>query len=236
MDDAPLTQRFGAIIFDKDGTLLDFSSSWDPALMRAICAAAPDDQAQREAIAQVLGFDLEAQSSRIDAPFVHMPNTELEELLTPLTDGRQLLDTCAMQVINSVTAVPAATEVLHALRAANIPAVVATNDDEAAARAQLDALGWMAEPPLFAGIFGCDSGHGAKPQPGMLLAAAAAAGVEPSRCAMVGDSAGDLKAARSAGFAAAILVGGRETVGQHAHLADVWIEELGGLLKKYPCE
>ena len=114
------------------------------------------------------------------------PNSELEKLLAPLTDGRRLLDSCASWLMSSITAVPAATEVLH-------------------------ALGWQqADPPLFAGVFGCDSGHGAKPQPGMLLAAAAATGVEPSRCAMVGDAAGDLTAARSAGFAAAILVGRRE--------------------------
>lgn len=226
-----VAERFDAIIFDKDGTLLDFNASWDPALSHAIHEAAPEDQAKRETIAEVLGFDLTTQATMINAPFVHKPNSEIVALLAPLTDGRKLLDSCAARLLSTVTAVPAATEVLHALRAAGIRAAVATNDDEAAARAQLAALGWLTEPPLFAGIFGCDSGHGAKPQPGMLLAAAAAAGVEPSKCAMIGDAASDLQAARSAGFAAAILVGGRETVGQHAHLADFWVEELGGLLR-----
>ena len=38
-------------------------------------------------------------------------------------------------------------------------------------------------------------------------------------------------AAKRAGFAAAILVGDAGTVGQHAHLADYWIKDLGGLLR-----
>ena len=45
---------------------------------------------------------------------------------------------------------------------------------------------------LVGAVFGCDSGHGAKPQPEMLLAAAGALGVAPGRCAMVGDAAGDM--------------------------------------------
>lgn len=44
-----------------------------------------------------------------------------------------------------------------------------------------------------------------KPAPGMLLAAAAALGVEPSRCAMVGDIGADVGAARAAGMRAVLV-------------------------------
>ena len=63
------------------------------------------------------------------------------------------------------------------------------------------------------------------------MAAAAALGVDPARCAMVGDSATDLLAGRRAGFAASLLVGPAEAVAQHEALADHWMRNLGELLE-----
>ena len=100
---------------------------------------------------------------------------------------------------------------LRTLRANSIPVAVATNDDEQPARNALRALGWLdADRPLVQAVFGCDSGFGGKPEPGMLHAAADALGVPAESCAYVGDAAGDMVASRRAGFAAAILVGGAE--------------------------
>lgn len=232
-----LASRFDAIVFDKDGTLLDFSKTWDAAIAQAIEASAPDDRAKQDAIASTLGFDLEERTCLVDAPVVHRSNTELAAMLAPLTDGERLIERCGTFVLEHVTAVPSADDLLRALRDFNIAAAVATNDDEVSARAQLTALGWWppeerdgARPALVQAVLACDSGHGSKPEPGMLLAAAAALGVRPERCAMVGDAAGDLTAARSAGFGAAILVGAPSHVKQHARLADYWIEDVGELL------
>ncbi|MEI9901487.1 MAG: HAD-IA family hydrolase [Hyphomicrobium sp.] len=49
-------------------------------------------------------------------------------------------------------------------------------------------------------LAGCDSGHGAKPEPGMGLAFAAAMGVEPGACAIIGDAIHDLEMGRRAGY------------------------------------
>ena len=228
---AALAARFDAIVFDKDGTLLDFGATWHGALFDAITEVAHNDMAQQTAIASALGFDMEARTTIPDAPFVHQSNDELALLLSPITDGRALINCCAANVIKHVTAVPRGRAVLEALSASGIPAAVATNDEEGCARQQLEALRWLGEAPLLSAILGCDSGHGAKPAPGMLLAAAAALNVPPSRCAMIGDAAGDMHAARRAGFAACILVGPPETVGQHAPLSDFWITDLGELLE-----
>ena len=65
----------------------------------------------------------------------------------------------------------------------------------------------------------------------MLLASATALNVEPARCAMIGDSAGDLRAAKRAGFGAAILVGPPEVVAKHADLADFWVDRLAALIQ-----
>ena len=62
---------------------------------------------------------------------------------------------------------------------------VATNDGEVPARAHLTRAG-IADS--FAFVSGYDSGYGAKPEPGMCLGFARATGLDPSECAMIGDS------------------------------------------------
>mmetsp|Transcript_31178 Transcript_31178/g.72527 ORF Transcript_31178/g.72527 Transcript_31178/m.72527 type:complete len:239 (-) Transcript_31178:186-902(-) len=231
---APLMDRFDAIVFDKDGTLLDFSATWDKAIYEAIERSAPNDVPKQSAIASLLGYDLERRTVLLDAPVVHASNTELAAMLNGLVDGERMVSICTTAVLQHVTPADMAVEVLHRLRDSKIPFGVATNDDEAAALAQFKALGWIAtEQPLLnkQHIFGCDSGYGHKPEPGMLVAAAKALGAPAERCAMIGDARGDLEAARKAGFAAAILVGPAAAVQQHAHLADYWIKDLGGLLQ-----
>lgn len=52
-----------------------------------------------------------------------------------------------------------------------------------------------------------------------------------NRFAMIGDSAADLQAGLDAGFGKLILVGDEATVGQYAHLADVWVKDLDELLR-----
>ena len=225
--------RFDALVFDKDGTLLDFSATWDPAIAEAIEWSAAADLARQGEIAQALGFDMEKRTCLVNAPVVHDSNTRLAEMLNPLTDGRgrDLIDKAADLVLDHVTPVPAATSVLRALREVGIRTAVCTNDDEAAARDQLKRLGWLEdEEPLVEHVFGCDSGHGSKPEAGMLLAAAAALGVPPSRCAMIGDAAGDLTASKRAGFAASFLVGPPSAVEHHGPLADFWIQDLEELI------
>ena len=105
------------------------------------------------------------------------------------------------------------TAVLGELRGRGLRIGLATNDTEAPARAHLAEAG-IAD--LFDVISGCDSGHGAKPEPGMLLAFAHALRLDPARVVMVGDSRADLMAGRAAGmWAVGVLTG----IAQHDELA-----------------
>jgi phosphoglycolate phosphatase len=104
-------------------------------------------------------------------------------------------------------------EVLGRLAGMGLALGVATNDTEGPARAHLRAAG---VEEAFGFIAGFDSGWGAKPGAGQLLAFAEAQGLDPSACAMVGDSLHDLAAARTAGMVGiGVLTGvaGRETLG-----------------------
>jgi phosphoglycolate phosphatase len=229
-----LASAFDAIIFDKDGTLLDFEATWNPAIRDGIVARAGGDAKLQATIASTLGFDMATARPLKDAPVIHKSGLELQAMLDAKgTDGRAVLDACADRVLAHITAVPSANAVLSALQSAGIPCAVATNDEQVSTEEQLRALGWL-EPanPLISAVLCCDSGHGSKPEPGMVLAAVAALGVDPARCAMIGDAAADMKAGRSAGVAASILVGPADAVGQHAGLADLHIRELGELLRE----
>ena len=83
-------------------------------------------------------------------------------------------------------------------------------------------------------IAGYDSGHGHKPGPGMLLAFAAATGLEPGEIVMIGDSVHDLGVGPAAGAALTIGVltgpAAHEDLAPHAdHVLDS-IADLPALL------
>ena len=106
---------------------------------------------------------------------------------------------------------------------------IATNDTESAARAQLDRLGLAQR---FDYIAGYDSGHGAKPEPGMCLAFAARFALAPGQVVMVGDSAHDMAAGRAAGMqCVGVLSGpaGAAAAAELAPLADALLPDVGAL-------
>ena len=72
-----------------------------------------------------------------------------------------------------------------------------TNDTEAGARAHLASVGAL---ELLDFVAGFDSGFGAKPAPGPLLAFVKAMGLSQDQAVMVGDSTHDLIAGRAAGM------------------------------------
>ena len=69
-----------------------------------------------------------------------------------------------------------------------------------------------------------------KPAPGMVLAAAAALGVEPGACVLIGDTGGDMAAARVAG-ARGILVPGPATTWQSRRDAHAVCADLGAAVQ-----
>ena len=78
-------------------------------------------------------------------------------------------------------------------------------------------------------IAGCDSGHGAKPQPGQLLAFAERIGLSPDRIVMVGDSTHDLIAGRSAGMQTVAVLTGLAEAAVLAPYADAVLPDIGHL-------
>jgi 2-phosphoglycolate phosphatase len=89
-------------------------------------------------------------------------------------------------------------EMLADLGGAGVPMGVMTGKGRRTADITLRLLGWR---ELFPAVVTGDEAERPKPAPDGPLAVARMLGVEPARCAYVGDSPGDVKAGRTAGMA-----------------------------------
>ena len=235
------TERIRGILFDKDGTLFDFTASWAGVMERTLAALSPDP-ALCHAMGLAVGYDGRTRRFVAGSPAVVGAVAEVAVLLAPYLPGRSVeeIEAIANRIGEEAAqtgmlcpAVPDLPGFLAGLGRDGYVLGVATHDSEAAARAHLGAVGAL---DRFAFIAGYDSGHGLKPGPGMLLAFAAATGLRPAEIAMIGDSVHDLGVAPAAGAAMAVGVltgpSGREELAPHAdHVLDS-IADLPALLAR----
>ena len=209
------------VIFDKDGTLVDLHATWAPALAEAFDVTFADDDSAA-VVADLLGFDLVAGVIRTDAMFATAGMAEIAATIEPHCDAVRFFAHVEAETLRTVREAPYATEVLESLGDIGVPMAMATNDNEGSARQQLAILGWSHH---FVEIVGADSGHGTKPDAGVVHACVRALGVHPKNVVMVGDRMTDLDAARNAGVAF-VLVGDRADL---APDADAVIADLRGV-------
>jgi len=229
MVNAPTTKLDG-VLFDKDGTLFDFHATWSVWAVGLIDEFAGADRALRGALASALGFDIAAARFRPESPIIAGTGREAAECVARGLGGGDIAAIEARLNVLAAT-VPLAPPVplvplLEGLLARGLTLGVMTNDSEEAALAQLAAAGVTGH---FQFVAGFDSGHGAKPDPGPLLAFARRHGLDPARVAMVGDSTHDLIAGRAAGMlTVAVLTGvaGRDELAPHA---DAVLPDIGHL-------
>ncbi|WP_158817276.1 HAD family hydrolase [Methylocapsa sp. S129] len=221
-----------AVLFDKDGTLIDFDGTWGPAFHAVIQALAKGDESAMRAQADALHFSLEEKRFRPTSPIIAGSSAQYGEIWGQAIGRddyaalRQEIDSLsAVESLKALAPIGSPLEALAALSAQGLRLGVATNDSEASARRHVEALGLL----HIEFIAGYDSGHGGKPEPGMVLAFARHLGMEPRRIAMVGDSIHDLHAARAAGALAVAVLSGpapREELAPHA---DHIVEDIGAL-------
>lgn len=217
------------LLFDKDGTLFDFRVSWGR-WAQAFLTRIARDRPHAIRLGKAIGFDVETGTFASDSPVIAATAADIAAALAPEMPGLSVadltdwIDASAGQAPMS-EAVPLR-PLLSALRDQGLRLGVATNDSEVPARQHLANHGIT---DCFDFISGYDSGHGAKPGPGMCLAFARQLGLEPSRVAMVGDSRHDLEAGRAAGMRTVAVLTGiakREELEPHA---DVVLTDIGAI-------
>ncbi|SLN56971.1 Phosphoglycolate phosphatase [Pseudoruegeria aquimaris] len=190
-----------AVLFDKDGTLFDFNATWSAWAHGFLGELSGGDPALAGRLGRAIGYDMELKIFEAGSPVIAGTPGEIAEAMLPLLPGQgaaaliEQMNRAAAQA-PMVEAAPLV-DLLGRLKAVGLRLGVATNDAEAPARAHLAATGVLGHFDFVAGF---DSGHGAKPDPGMLLAFAEAVGVPPAQVLMVGDSRHDLLAGRAAGM------------------------------------
>ncbi|MBL9047158.1 MAG: HAD family hydrolase [Tabrizicola sp.] len=217
------------LLFDKDGTLFDFRTSWGRWTANFLKEIARDT-AHATDMARAIGYDIPTNGFAPDSPVIAATAYDIAEALLPHLPGTThaaLTD----RINATASTAPMAPAVplrplLGGLKSRGLRLGVATNDTEAPARRHLAAHDIT---DCFDFIAGYDSGHGAKPGPGMCLAFLTRFGLDPRRTAMVGDSLHDLEAGRAAGMRTiAVLTGiaGAETLAPHA---DIVLSDIGAI-------
>ena len=204
----PRTELRG-ILFDKDGTLVDFHATWGPLIRTATAYAAGGDPALTDRLLRLGGLDPLTGATRPDSLFAAANTIEIVDAFVAagaaLPRARLIADFDSMFVGASASAVPLTDTpaLLAGLRARGLSIGIASSDNEASIRTTARTLGIDGLVDFIAGY---DSGHGIKPAPGMFVAFCNAIGAPAASVAMVGDNRHDMEMARSAGAGLAVAV------------------------------
>ena len=201
-----------AILFDKDGTLVDFQRSFGPAVHEVMQHLAGGDRAAYHRLAEASRFVESDQHFMPDSPLIAEP-TSVYGALWAAALGRPATAAFFAEIdrllgdatTRHLAAIGDPKALLTVLAARGYRLGMFTNDAEATARAHLRKLEL---DDVLEFVAGYDSGFGAKPDAGPVVAFARAVGVPVSETAVVGDSLLDLAAARAAGaIAIGVLTG-----------------------------
>lgn len=193
------------ILFDKDGTLLDFNRTWLPPYQRAAAYLQSRFAVDAGELMRRGGFIAESQTWRPDSPLASGSNAAIIDCWSEAIGAR--IDGDVRRAVEAFFSLPAdgyapAVDDMRALLAGlrafggGLKLGVATMDNADNARRMLRAARIDA---LFDFVCGADSGYGVKPEPGMARAFCEVCNLEAAQTMVVGDSPKDLAMGRNAG-------------------------------------
>ena len=230
--------KIAGILFDKDGTLLDYHRSWMPANQKAALVAAGGDAALAARLLALGGYDAAEDVMLPGSVLAAGTTSEIAALWAESLPG------CAVESLaaridgvfvaaghTDATPVTELAPLFRRLKARELALGVATSDSHQGLLASLGRFGVL-ELLDFTSAY--DSGHGSKPGPGPLLAFCQASGLDAAQVAVVGDNRHDLEMASrgGAGLRIGVLTGtsGRAELGPLADRVLADITELESLL------
>lgn len=222
-----------AILFDKDGTLLDFNESWAAVNHEAALWAAANELSHAEKLMRMAGYDPDTGKTAAGSLYAAGNAAEIAAawhgfgVSHTQADLRTQLDRIFLEGADKAVPVTGLRETVRQLKADGYFLGIASSDSEAAISRFVSLMGLSS---CFSFLAGYDSGFGHKPTPGMVHAFCAKAGCSPAEIAVVGDNLHDLEMARAgkAGLAIAVLTGTSTRVELEPH-ADFCIPGIAAL-------
>jgi phosphoglycolate phosphatase len=191
------------ILFDKDGTIVDYWRTWLPVNRDAALYAAGGNAALADELLRLGGHDPATDRITPGAPLAAGDFMDIAEAFAAhpeVAAADQLVGGIARIFVAGGAAQSALIDGAHAaiveINRRGFRLGIATNDSVAGTEASLASHAIL---PCFDFIAGADSGYGAKPGPGMVLAFCAAVGIAAAEVAVVGDAVHDLAMGRAAG-------------------------------------
>ena len=227
--------KYRGIVFDKDGTLLDFHATWLPIYRHAAAEFAGSDARLAARLLSNHGYLPEQDRIAGGSLLAAGNNREIAaawaaELGLPGEIGpvaRRLDEIFRDLGAARATPVDALAPTLQNLRQSGRRLGVATADSY---RGILDTLRAFDVLHEFDFLAGYDSGHGVKPDAGMVLAFCAQLSLEVGSVVVVGDNRHDIEMGRNAG--AGLCVGvltGTGMADELESIADIVIDDISRL-------
>jgi phosphoglycolate phosphatase len=231
---------YKGIVFDKDGTLIDFNPTWLPVYRYAALEFANNNRPLAAELLNQHGYDsgtgrfiggsLLAAGNNHDIAHAWARHlTDVDDEIEIETMSVRLNQIFEQQVALSATPVRGLKATLQYLTKAGLKLGVATSDSYQGIHNSLQSFDVISE---FEFLSGYDSGHGLKPDPGMVLAFCAAMSLEPAEVIVIGDNRHDIEMGRNAqvGYCIGVLTG-TSTRDELEDLADVVFDDITDLVK-----
>ena len=226
---------YRGILFDKDGTLLDFNRTWLPIYLHAANEFADGDATLAAQLLSQHGFDPERQRFIGGSLLAAGNNHQIAEawaaqLQQPEQSAEislRLNEIFRDQGALRATPVDRLAVTLRRLKQNGLHLGVATADSHQGIINTLQAFDVLQEFDFLAGY---DSGHGVKPDAGMVLAFCRQMGLSCEQVIVVGDNRHDIEMGRNArvGLCVGVLTGTSERIDLES-IADIVLDDIGNL-------
>lgn len=225
--------KIAGILFDKDGTLLDYAKSWVPVNRQLTLMAADGDQGLADQLMRAGGMD--PVSGHVEADSL-LAAGNTDEIARGLVDAGAVLsyedmlgafDTLFASASDMSVPVTDLKAFFASLKARGLKTGIASSDNERSIRALATRFAFLEDVDYIAGY---DTGYGCKPEPGMVHGFCDTTGLDAASIIVVGDNSHDMHMGRSAGAGMTVGVltgtGTRQSLGP---LADHIFEDITGL-------
>jgi len=224
------------VIFDKDGTLIDFHHLWGQKAIlwvEWLVQQVGGDGALQAALYRTIGYDPITRRTINDSPLAVTPMPKLYTIAAAVlyqhgVGWHEAEDCVQASLAHTIEALPTpdlikqkgdVARVCRQLQAAGVKLAIATSDSRAPTEATLPLLGIEEQISLV--VCGDDNLPG-KPAPDGLWHLGQQLGVEPSKMMFVGDTVSDMLTGMNAGVGCRVGilggVGDRAALEAHAHV------------------